>query len=240
MKTLKVLLKSFFLMILLSATVFGAVSTITINCTSNAVIEGNVTNTNVDCTLNMDNKPNARVDVNVTGIDDSALNGTDYTFTTQTFTYLNTGAHNAIRSFSFTISGDADYENNETFKIRVVNVGSNSDYSVANNDYPITIVNDDPVPPLVISIADTSSWEYNTGTEKIYFPITLAAPLASDVTVNYTFQNIDTNVSDTNMTDGGSYSFILSSGTLSGTYNIPLAGVIGDTIQENNETFLLL
>lgn len=120
---------------------------------------------------------------------------------------------------------------------QVLYLSSSAPTENSNQTYTITMTLVSTVTSPTISIGDsTFSPEGNTATTAMSFPITLSTPLTSATIVSYLFENIDTNSSDTNMTSGSTYTFTLPINSL-GTIQVPLVGVVGDTVIENNKTF---
>ena len=91
-----------------------------------------------------------------------------------------------------------------------------------------------PVTTPAISIADSSCLEGNVGTTNMIFAVTLAAPSAQTITVNYA-------TSDGTATAGSDY--IATNGTVTFAPGITSAtiavAVIGDTVIEPDETFFV-
>ncbi|MEK6659663.1 MAG: hypothetical protein AABY36_08295, partial [Campylobacterota bacterium] len=109
--------------------------------------------------------------------------------------------------------------------------------TAANNTRAYTItVTFTPIYTM-ISIGNTSIEEGNSGTAVMSFPITLNTSLTDTTTVEYRFNDITTDINDTNRTNGATYSFTLPSGTPAGMIAVPMVGIVGDTNFENNETF---
>lgn len=215
---------------------------VSISCPSNSIVEGNVSNTTTTCTISLNTSPLLDdIQLTVQGVDVTSSNGTDYNASSTNITFLR-NTLTLSQNYSFDVIGDTTYETNELFNIRVIN---NPAYSSATQlrqlpaDYPITIVNDDAIPSLLISIGDTSKTEGDVGTAIMNFPITLSAPATTDITVTYRFNDVNTSSSDTNMTNGGLYSFVIPSGTEVGLYTVTLLGIVGDTFIEPDEIFTI-
>lgn len=113
-----------------------------------------------------------------------------------------------------------------------LNLSSPQSVVLVDNQALGTIVDDDPPPAL--SIGDVSATEGNLGTTNAVFPVTLSGPSGKTITVNYT-------TLPGSATAG--VDFLPRSGTLTfppgaTTRNI-VVPVVGDTIDEPNETFFV-
>ncbi|MDD4855001.1 MAG: DUF11 domain-containing protein [Sulfuricurvum sp.] len=120
------------------------------------------------------------------------------------------------------------------FSFNWANIALNAIYNKGGTYYSARI-NACPTPTLSIGNS-TFSPEGNTTTTAMSFPIMLNTALTSATTVRYRFNDIDTNSSDTNVTNNSTYTFTLPINS-SGTIQVPLVGIVGDTVIENNETF---
>ncbi len=131
------------------------------------------------------------------------------------------------RAFSVTVNGDAAIEPNETF---FANATSVVGASVADAQGRATITNDDNV---MLSIADVSASEGNSGTKTVTFTVKLSRTSATPVTYNITTAN-------GTATAGGDYvarslsGEAIPAGQLSRTFVVTING---DTAVEANEGF---
>ena len=213
---------------------------VSINCPSNSIIEGDITTTTTTCTISLDTTPLFDdIQLQVKGVDVSSSNGTDYNATDTNITFVQNTA-TLSQNYSFDVIGDTIYEGNESFNIRVENnpaYSSTTQLRDLPDDYNVTIIDDDPIPSLLISIENTAVTEEDNGTLPMNFPFILSAPTTTDITVTYQFNDIDTDSSDTNMTNGNVYSFVIPSASDVGLFVTTLIAVTGDTFVESNETF---
>jgi len=158
--------------------------------------------------------------------DGTATSGTDY-LTIGTTASITPGATST--AFAVTVLGDNTFEPDETF---LINLANPSNVAIANTQAIGTIVNDDPVPTL--NIFGTSVTEGNSGTTSRAVSVQLSNPSYLPVTLNVltsdgtAIAGQDFVASDTPIS--------IPAGQLSLTSNIQ---IIGDTIDEPNETFFV-
>jgi hypothetical protein len=151
---------------------------------------------------------------------------TDYTTTSGTLTFP---AGTTTQTIAVPVIGDTMNEPNETFTVTLSGpVGATVARSVATG----TIVNDDPVPS--ISVADVSLLEGNSGTRNAPFTLTLSAASGQTVTVAYATANGTATAGSDYTATSGTATF--PPGSTSVIVNVP---VIGDTVLEADETFVL-
>jgi hypothetical protein len=132
------------------------------------------------------------------------------------------------------VVGDADPEIDETF---FVNLSNPSNAVIADSQGVGTIVNDD-APPIFVSIDDVSLTEGDTGTSPCTFTVTLSAPSAQTITVDYATAD-DTatgsgNANDYNKINNGTLTF--DPGVMSQQITV---NVVGDSDSETDETFFV-
>src|SRR4029077_17700819 len=120
-------------------------------------------------------------------------------------------------------------EPDETF---TVNLSSPSSALIADGLGVGTIRDDDPLP--VLSVADVSIAEGNSGTKTLTFTVALSAPSGQTVTFSYATANGTAPAGSDYVAKGGSLSFF--PGTTSQTITVT---VNGDTVPEGDETFFL-
>ena len=125
------------------------------------------------------------------------------------------------------IIGDLIDEPNETVTLLLSNAVN---AVLAQAQATLTIADDDPLP--VVSIADTSLLEGNSGTTNAVFQVTLSNPSSSEVRITGTTSN----GSATNGTDytTTTTTLIFPAGTTNKTFSVP---VIGDVNNEPDQTF---
>jgi hypothetical protein len=133
------------------------------------------------------------------------------------------------QTIAINIVTDAIYEPNETF---TVTLRTPVNATIARTAATVTIVNDDPIP--TISVSDVTMTEGNTGTTNANFIVALSNPSSSTITINYATADGSARAgSDYNALTG---TLTYTAGQTSKTVAVP---VIGDTIDEPNETFTL-
>lgn len=135
--------------------------------------------------------------------------------------------------FSVPVYGDAKVEQDERFLLMVSNVTGASTDDIFGWG---TILDDDGeggAPP-VLSIADASVQEGNSGTRELVFPVTLSAASASDVSFILSTQD-GTATAGSDYTAPAGNVVVIPAGQVSTTTSV---AVIGDTIDEADEFFL--
>ncbi|RYF50650.1 MAG: hypothetical protein EOO38_05155, partial [Cytophagaceae bacterium] len=160
--------------------------------------------------------------------DGTATQPGDYTETTGT---LNIAANETSKTIVIPIISDSLDESDETIKVTLSNPQGDAvlgSTSVAT----ITIIGNTTPPVPDLSIEDASVKEGNSGTQNAEFTVTLSAPSAKDVSVNYaTADGTATASSDYTATSG---TLTFPAGTTSQTITVH---VTGDTVVEPNEIF---
>lgn len=193
-----------------------------------SVNEGNAGTTNATFTVSLSQPaPSGGVSFDIASADGTASAGVDYVASSLTGQTIPAGSSSA--TFIVLVNGDTLNEPNETFFVNVSNV---SGATITDAQGQGTIVNDDAVPAL--SIDDVSVSEGNSGTTTLTFTVSLSAPSAQTVTVNYA-------TADGSATAGSDY--VARSGTLTFAPGTTAQGVAvtinGDTAVEADETFSL-
>src|SRR5207247_1956713 len=166
------------------------------------------------------------VTVSYATADGSAVAGSDYVSTNGTLSFA-PGTTN--QTLIVRVNGDLSTETNETF---LVNLANASNAVIAHAQGVGTINNDDALPDL--SINNVTVAEGNSGTTNALFTVRLSAPSAQTVTVNFA-------TADATATAGADY--MPTNGVVTfapGTTNRTIAvAVLGDLLNETNETFLV-
>jgi uncharacterized repeat protein (TIGR01451 family)/CSLREA domain-containing protein len=186
--------------------------------------EGNSGTTNMPFTVTLSGPSSQTVTVHYATADGSANAGSDYTATSGTLTF-NPGV--VSQTINVPIIGDTLNEPNETFTVTLT---TPSNATIATGTGTGTIVNDDPPPTLAIN--SPSQAEGNSGTTNMPFTVTLSGPSAQTITVNYATANGTATAGSDYTATSGILTF--TPGTTVQTINVP---IIGDTVNEANETF---
>ena len=193
------------------------------------VAEGNTGTTSAVFTITMSASSASAVTVDYTTSDGTATAGSDYTAQSGTLTF-NPGETSKL--ITVAVTGDSAVETDEVF---FVNLSNPTNATIAGNGIGVgTIMNDDSPPALTI-VSPNAQNEGNSGTTNFVFTVTLSAPSANTVTVDYT-------TVDVTATAGSDYT--AQSGTLTfnpGETSKPITvAVTGDTMVESDESFLVL
>lgn len=187
--------------------------------------EGNSGTTTATFTVSLSAASSQTVTVNYATSNGSAAVGSDYVAKSGTLTFA---PGQTSQTVSVVVNGDVLNEANETFYL---NLSSATNATITDSLGVATIVNDDPVPSLVINNA-TVYYEGNSGTTGAVFTVTLSAASGRTVYVNYaTASGTASAGSDFNSTSG---LLSFSPGQTSRTITV---AVIGETLQEGTETF---
>ncbi len=202
---------------------------------SPSVTEGDSGSTNLTFTVTL--SPASTGQVTVTYADagtGTATSGTDYTaITGGTLTFA---AGDTSKTFNVAVTGDTIDESNETV---VVTLSGATGATIATATGTGTITDNDATPTL--SINSPSVTEGDSGTKNLTFEVTLTPASTRQVTVNYADGRLagrgGTATSGTDYTAISAGRLNFPPGTTSQTFNV---AVIGDTIDELNETVVVL
>ncbi len=198
-----------------------------------AVIEGDSGTASATFTVTLSDAVDTDVTVTVNTADDTATAGTDYiALSVQTITF--TAGGSLTQTITVDVNGDTDDENDEIFEVLLSNVSaSGRNVTLSTATATGTITDDDAPPAPLLSIADVSLVEGDSGMTDMVFTVTLANPPASgDVTVDFATSDDTATAGADYTTTSGTLTF--AQGTTSLTISVP---VIGDTIDESDEAF---
>jgi uncharacterized repeat protein (TIGR01451 family) len=156
----------------------------------------------------------------------TALAPADYAAGSGTLTF-NAGV--TSQTISVTVNGDAVDETNETFTVALSNP---SNVTIADGTGLGTITDDDGAPQL--SVADIAITEGNAGSSNAQLTVTLLPASGQVVTVSWATQNGSATAGSDYTAASGSLTFAV--GSTQQTFTVP---VLGDTLDEANETFLV-
>jgi hypothetical protein len=190
------------------------------------VTEGNTGTVNAIFTVSLSSAGTQAITVNYATANGTAVAPADYTATSGTLTFA---AGVTSQSITVPVVGDTLDEANETF---VVNLSGATNATIADAQGTGTITDNDPSPTLAIN--DVTVTEGNTGTVNAVFTVTLSTVSGQTVTVNYATANGTASSSSDYTSRSGTLTF--PAGTTTQTITVP---VVGDTLDEPNETFVV-
>ncbi len=185
--------------------------------------------TNVVFTVSLSAAPAAGQDVTVNYATSggSALSGTDFTATTGTLTFTSTGG--LTQTISVPVTRDNIDESDETFAI-ALSAPANATIYDGNG---VGTINDDD--DAVLTIANVSQAEGNSGTTAFTFTASLSVPSASNLVFGLTTADgTATAPADYQAIASGAQSVTFVAGTTSQTFAVQ---VVGETLLESDETF---
>ncbi|MGI9214038.1 MAG: Calx-beta domain-containing protein, partial [Methylococcaceae bacterium] len=192
---------------------------------SNTITEGNAGSQNLDLTVTLSAPATQPVSVDYTTANGTAMAGSDYTAMSGTITFP---AGTTSQKISIPISGDTQVESNETFTV-TLGRAQNATVSGVAGTATVTISNDDQP---VLSLADVSLNEGNSGTQEAVLTVTLSAASPQTVTVDYATANFSAVAGSDYTAKTGTLSF--PAGTTTQQIRIP---VTADTQVEPDESF---
>ena len=187
--------------------------------------EGNSGTKVATFTVRLSQAAASTVTYNIATANGTATAGSDYI--AKTLAGQSIPAGQTSKTFTVTINGDTTKEANETFNVNVSNVVG---ASVADGQARGTIVNDDS--PL-LSIADVSIAEGNSGTKLATFTVKVSPASATAVTYNIATAN-NTAVSGSDYVARSLAGQSIAAGQTSKTFTVTING---DTAVEANERF---
>ena len=192
-----------------------------------SVTEGDSSTVQAVFTATLSNATNQTVVVEFETANGSGIAGSDYVSNVGSITFP---AGTTTQTIAITVNGDTTDENDETFS---VNLSAPTNATIADSTGTATIDDDDGPPG--IAIADTSAAEGDSGTTSMTFSVLLSHASSSVITVNYVTAGDGTATSGTDFTaTSGTLTF--PPGSLSQQFAVD---VIGDTQDEDNETFFV-
>jgi subtilisin family serine protease len=194
-----------------------------------SLIEGNSSRSNMIFAVSMTNPADSPVTLQYYTSDQSARAGSDYVATSGTITIP---AGSTSTTIPVPILGDSEYESDETFLLNLTNPSANARLSTAFATG--TIINDDSIVVPAISIANASIVEGNAGTKNLVFNVTLDTATTLPVSVAYATSDITGIAGSDYVATSGN--LVIAAGSTSAQISVP---IIGDTIYEANESFLL-
>jgi hypothetical protein len=191
-----------------------------------AVPEGNLGTPTAVFTLTLYPASTQTVTVNFATANGTATAGSDYTAVSGTVTFA---PGSTTQTINVPVIGDLFDENDETFS---VNLTSPVNATVADGQGVGTILDDDGPP--AISINDVSVLEGNSGTTNAVFTVSLSVASGKTVTVNHATASGTATLGSDYTAVSGTLTF--PPGSTAQTVSVP---VIGDLVDEDNETFFV-
>ena len=198
----------------------------TLSITDAAAPEGNSGTNQMIFTVRLSAVSSQTVTAAFTTADGSAVAGSDYVQTAGSLTFLPGTLTNVIQ---VPIIADAFHETNETFEVRLTDV---KNARLTDGLGLGTLIDDDVQPTL--TIGDVVIAEGNSGRTNAAFVVRLSIASSETVSVGFKTSDGTTSVGADYLATSGKLTF--PPGTLTQTV---LVDVIGDTVFEANETFLV-
>jgi Calx-beta domain/SdrD B-like domain len=197
---------------------------ITINDISRT--EGDSDSSNAIFTVTLSSVSRQTIYVDYTTADSTAKRDSDYTFTKGTLTF----APGVIKqTISVPIIGDIFSENDETFFINLSNAINGI---ITDNQGVGTIQNNDAEPNITIN--DVSFTESDSSTTNTTFLVSLSAISGKVITVDYATADDTANFNSDYIPTIGT--LVFAPGVTTREITVP---IVGDTLNENNETFIV-
>jgi cysteine-rich repeat protein len=191
-----------------------------------AIAEGNSGLTPATFTVRLSKPWGSPVTYAIATANGTATAGSDYVANSLGAQTIAAGA--TSKTFVVSINGDAAEEPNETFNVNVSNV---TGAEVGDGQARGTIMNDDSVP--LLSIANVSVSEGNSGTRMATFTVQLSQPSSSEV--HYNIATADgTAIAGTDYEASGLVAEDIPAGSTSKTFSVTING---DMTYEASETF---
>ena len=189
-----------------------------------SVTEGNSGTTAATFTVSLNTPSGRAVSVDYASANGTALAPTDYGAVNGTLVFA---PGQTSKQLTIAVQGDTLDEDDETFFVNLLNAVN---ATIADAQGVGTILDDDPVPSL--SIDDVVVTEGNSGTFNATFTVSLDAASGRQVTVNYATADGTAIAPGDYQARSGTLTF--AAGQTSRPVNVP---IVGDTIDENNESF---
>src|ERR1044071_9377129 len=191
------------------------------------VLEGNSgTTTNAVFILQLSAVSSQTISVNYATTDITATGGSDYVATNGTVVFT---PGQTAKTVVVTVLGDNLSEATEFFGVALSNP---TNVTLGNVQGTGTIVDDDPLPTL--SINDASVVEGNSGTTNMLFTVSVSPVSGQAITLNFATANGSALAGSDYLATNGS--MVINAGLASQAIAVP---VIGDTLNESNETFFV-
>jgi Calx-beta domain/Purple acid Phosphatase, N-terminal domain len=193
-----------------------------------SVNEGDTGQTNAVVTLTLSASTSSSVTVQYATADGTAAATTDYPGASGTATFAPNATTTTI---TIPVNGDTTVEPNETF---FVNLSSPVNGTITDGQGIVTIVNDDSTLS-EFTIGNATVTEGNTGSILATFTVTLT-PARTTGSATVTYQTVDGTATAGSDYSATSATLTFAAGVTTQTLTVP---VLGDTLDEANETFLV-
>ncbi|MEK6335110.1 MAG: Calx-beta domain-containing protein [Acidobacteriota bacterium] len=195
-----------------------------------ALAEGDAGVTDLSFTLSLSAASGRSITVNYASVDNTAVAGADYQSTSGMLAF---SPGDTSKQITVLITGDAEFEPNETFSIMLSGA---TNATIFDAEGQATILNDDPAPPTpTLSIDDANIIEGNSGSSTITFQVSLSPSSSNPVTVDFATANGTATTGGTDyQAAGGTLAF--SPGETSKPVSI---SINGDTLVEGHETLIV-
>ena len=208
----------------------SSASEATLSINNVAIAEGNSGTSVATFTVSLSKVLTNAVGFNIATGGGTATAGNDYVVMSLTGQSIPAGT--TSKTFNVTINGDTTVEADETV---FVNLSAVTGALIGDGQGVATIVNDDAVAPLSLSVADVSVTEGNSGATNATFTVTLSSTSTSPVTFNIATAN-GSAIAGSDYTANSATNLSIAAGSTTRTFTV---SIIGDTITEPNETFFV-
>ena len=200
----------------------------TISVNDVSIAEGNSGTSVATFTVSLSKVLTNAVGFSIGTSDGTTTAGNDYVVTSLTGQSIPAGT--TSKTFTVTINGDTTVEPDEFFYL---NLNAVNGALIGDGQGKGTIVNDDAVAPLSLSVADISVTEGNSGTTAAIFTVTLSSTSTSAVTFNIATAD-GSAVAGSDYIANSATNLSIAAGTTTKTFTVL---VNGDTVTEPDETF---
>ena len=211
---------------LVSAPAVQATTLPVVSVGSASVLEGNAGSRVVVLPVTLSAPSTSTVSVQYATASGTATAGSDFTAVSGTLTFT---AGATTRFVAVTVTGDTTVEATEVFTVRL---SSPSGATLGQATGVGVILNDDPSSGVAVGIGNATVVEGNVGSRTVWFAVTLSAPSAAPVSVQY---------ATASGTATAGNDFTAGSGILTfpagATSRLVAVTVNGDTTFETSETF---
>ncbi|MBK6728983.1 MAG: hypothetical protein IPG63_17500 [Xanthomonadales bacterium] len=194
-----------------------------------AIVEGTGSNSTATFAVSLSHASKTAITLNWASANGSAAAPADYTAGSGTLTIA---ANATGATITRPVIGDTLDEDNETFHIDLSNPSAGS---ISDNRGTATITDDDAAPVLSIDAGGCSITEGNTGSIDCGFVLRLSAASSRTVTFD-TATTGGTATAGSDFTAHASTARSIAAGTTTLSVTVP---VLGDALDEDNETFTL-